>query len=47
LQTVGQIVLPISFLGKTFFSLYDTIMPWIRKRREAKQKKNNAKNFGS
>ncbi|MDR1963267.1 MAG: GNAT family N-acetyltransferase [Planctomycetaceae bacterium] len=38
-QTVGQIVLPISFLGKTFFSLYDTVMPYIRRRRESKQKK--------
>jgi CelD/BcsL family acetyltransferase involved in cellulose biosynthesis len=36
LQTMGQVVLPLSFSGKIFFSLYDTIMPWIRRRREKK-----------
>ena len=34
----GQIVLPLSsFVGKSFFFLYDTIMPWVRKRREKRQ----------
>lgn len=33
LQTVGQIVFPNTFRGKMFFSLYDTVMPWLRRRR--------------
>lgn len=39
LQVVGQCVLPVSGLGKTFFFFYDRIMPWVRKRREIKAKK--------
>lgn len=35
LQTVGQLVLPVSWRGRLFFSLYDTVMPWIRRRRRS------------